>query len=58
MKERIKRSLISIAGPNTRVIENPKSIEKKRKKIFIDTVNSIKGIKQKHLYKYTTFVKS
>ena len=44
MKERIKRSLLSISGPNTRVIENPKSIEKKRKKIFIDTVNSIKNI--------------
>jgi hypothetical protein len=44
MKERIKRSLISIAGPNTRVIENPKSVEKKKKNTFISIVDSLKDL--------------
>jgi len=44
MKDRIKKSLLPIAGSNIQVSENPKSIEKKKKKKFTQLVNAVKGV--------------
>lgn len=44
MKDRIKKSLLPIAGSNLKVSENPKSLEKKKKDKFINLVNSLKDI--------------
>jgi hypothetical protein len=44
MKERIKKSLLPIAGSHIKVSENPKSIEKRKKNKFINLINSMKDI--------------
>ncbi len=46
MKERIKKSLLPIAGSNLKVLDNPKSVEKKKKDKFIRFVDSLKNINQ------------
>jgi|TARA_R100000081_G_C4820201_1_gene179165 hypothetical protein len=47
MKDRIKKSLLPIAGSNIKVLENPKSLEKKKKNRFIQLVNAIKEINRR-----------
>ncbi len=44
MKERIKKSLLPIAGSNLKVLDNPKSVEKKKKDKFIRLVDSLKNL--------------
>ena len=44
MKERIKKSIFSITGTNISVSESKKSIENKKKKKFLDLVNSMKDL--------------
>jgi hypothetical protein len=44
MKDRLKKSLLPIAGSNLQVSENPKSIVKKQKNKFVQLVNAIKGV--------------
>jgi|15BtaG_2_1085339.scaffolds.fasta_scaffold47487_3 hypothetical protein len=44
MRERIKKSLLPIAGKNLTVEENKASLEKRRKKLFLDLINSLKSL--------------
>tara|TARA_R100001443_G_C3362750_1_gene179365 strand:- start:2525 stop:2920 length:396 start_codon:yes stop_codon:yes gene_type:complete len=44
MKDRIKKSLLSITGSNLKVSESSKSIDKKRKRRFIDIIEMMKEI--------------
>tara|TARA_R110002020_G_scaffold191685_4_gene391618 strand:+ start:331 stop:732 length:402 start_codon:yes stop_codon:yes gene_type:complete len=44
MEERIRKILLELGGENIQVKESQKSIEKKRKKKFIELVNSLKKI--------------
>ena len=44
MREKIKKSLLSIAGKNLSVKENKISLEKRRKKKFISLINSLKEL--------------
>jgi len=44
MKDRIKKSLLPIAGSNLKVSNNPKSLKKKEKDKFIRLVDSLKNL--------------
>jgi len=44
MKDRIKKSLLPITGSNLKVSESVKSIDKKRKKRFIDVIEMMKKV--------------
>ena len=46
MKERIKKSLLSITESNLKVSESKKSISRKKKQRFIKLVNHLKDITQ------------
>ena len=47
MNESLKKSLLKIGGQHLQIKENPKSIEKKRKKTFGEIINSIKMLHQR-----------
>jgi hypothetical protein len=44
MREKIKKSLLPIAGKNLTVKENKASLEKRRKKLFINLIDSLKSL--------------
>ena len=47
MRERIKKSLLPIAGKNLSVKENKASLERRRKKIFISLIDSLKDLNER-----------
>ena len=44
MKERIKKSLLNLGGSNLQVNESNKSLENKRKKLFLSTIEDFEFI--------------
>lgn len=44
MKEKIRKSLLELGGSNLQVKESPKSLEKKRKKLFISIIEDLKFV--------------
>ena len=55
MKEKIKKSLISLAGDNLKVKENKKSLDKKHKKFFLDTIYRLETINSRSEQLHTDF---
>ena len=55
MKEKIKKSLISLAGDNLKVKENKKSLDKKHKKFFLDTIYRLENINSRSEQLHTDF---